>query len=273
LSRARSGCDARRTGPGRREPAAARFLTGAGAPLSRTPSPGPREPSTLAPTSGEFAGITLPQVAHTWTFTTGAYNPSGSWDEGGPGDESKSGLKRPRVVHRAVAVSWAGGRMIIKGRRFEPGRIVIRRRDPRSPNRNRRGKVLARAKAGRKGTFTAPFRWPRRHLAISVGETGTWTSATYRRPSASPDTGTNRKAGPGPAFALSIRAAATAIRSRNSRAARDGGATSGIEAATGKVAEAERTGRVRVPLRHFGLGLSEVASRCCSRSCRAREGT
>jgi hypothetical protein len=64
----------------------------------------------------------------------------------------------------------------------EPGRIVIRRRDPRSRNRNQRGKVLARAKAGRKGTFTARFRWPRRHLAISVGETGTWTSATYRPP-------------------------------------------------------------------------------------------
>ena len=137
---------------------------------------------TLAPTSGEFAGITLPQVTHTWTFTTGAYNPSGSWDEGGPGDESKSGLKRPRVVHRAVGVSWAGGRMIVKGRRFEPGRIVIRRRDPRSPDHGRRGKVLARAKAGRKGTFTARFRWPRRYLAIAVGEAGTWTSTTYRPP-------------------------------------------------------------------------------------------
>lgn len=117
----------------------------------------------------------IPAITHTWSFGTGHANPDGSW--GGTPERD-----RRRGPQRMVRAHWKARHVIVKGWHFDKGRVVIKRKVLLKSKRRFNGQVLAKAQVGAKGTFTARFPWPKRHVAFRVYQGGKSTFGIYNPP-------------------------------------------------------------------------------------------
>jgi hypothetical protein len=101
----------------------------------------------------DFLGPGVPAVTHTWSFTTGANNPNGHWNEG---QESASGRRKTRSGakhrHPTLKLRRRGNHMVALGAFFRPRKTVILRRQPGR-------KLIARVRPNRAGRFQAALRW------------------------------------------------------------------------------------------------------------------
>lgn len=132
---------------------------------------------TLAPVSDFRESRILPQITHSWSFTTGHNNPNGYWDEPKPKPAKQA---KPR---RTVVVRWRKRHIIVKGWHFKRGRVVIKRKVLLKRKRRLNGKIVARAHVSAKGKFVARFRWPeKRHIALRVYQNGKSTAGIYTPP-------------------------------------------------------------------------------------------
>ncbi len=131
---------------------------------------------TLAAVDG-LDGTKIPQKTHTWSFTTGHDNPGGGWGEKTP--KKRKTKHNPR---REVRTSYKAGRVIIRGRHFDRGRVTIKRKVRLKSKRRLNGRILATAHVGTKGTFVAKIRWPRKHLTFRVYQGGKSTFGIYEPP-------------------------------------------------------------------------------------------
>jgi hypothetical protein len=121
-------------------------------------------------------GVVVPQVTHTWSFTTGHENPDGSWSEPKPERE------KPRGPQRKISAKWIKGQIIVKGWNFKKGKVVIKRKVLLKSKLRFNGEVMARAHVGAKGTFVASFHWPKRHISLRVYQDGKSTFGIYNPP-------------------------------------------------------------------------------------------
>jgi len=125
---------------------------------------------TLAPMTSFSAPGVVPETTHGWTFTTGKENPNGSWFESPEAAAS---------TRREVGAHYGHGRVIVVGRNFKPGQVVLRLHAVKGRQRSRNGALLARARANSHGKFVARFRWPRVRVAFRVYQGGRFTPWIY----------------------------------------------------------------------------------------------
>jgi hypothetical protein len=123
-------------------------------------------------------GTNLPEVTHTWSFTTGHNNPGGNWGESVP----KPKQEKKRAPQREIRLKWERGQVIVRGWHFNKGKVVIKRKVLLKSKRRFNGRVMARAHVGAKGTFRARFHWPKRHISLRVYQDGKSTFGIYNPP-------------------------------------------------------------------------------------------
>ncbi len=131
---------------------------------------------TLAPVTNFGEVVILPEVTHSWSFTTGRANPNGNWNEG---SESTRTRTKPRSPLRQVRTSYKHGHVIVVGRHFDPGLVTIKRKVLLRRERKQNGSLLARAHANGKGVFRAQITWPKKHLAFRVYQQGKSTFGIF----------------------------------------------------------------------------------------------
>ena len=129
---------------------------------------------TLAPFA-TLAG-SVPELTHTWSFSTGKNNPNGHWEESAA---TPAGTMKSMAARRVLHLSWRRGRITVRGLNFQPGRVVVKRKLSAKDRRRHGRKITLTAEASAKGTFVARFRWPRRRISVRAFQGGKATGATY----------------------------------------------------------------------------------------------
>lgn len=122
---------------------------------------------TLAETAAEGEDeTTIPQITHSWSFTTGAPNPDGRW----PRPKRKL-TRRPRGPLLRIT-RRRHGRVIVRGANFKRGKVKLSRR----PGKRWRRQV----RVGRSGRFRIRMRWGPKRLTVIARQGKTRARARLR---------------------------------------------------------------------------------------------
>ncbi len=114
----------------------------------------------------------IPPVTHSWSFTTGAWNPSGRWPSGAPGEGLAPAPDGAAQIAPRVALTRAAGGSAAH-RRALPGHGVLAAR--------RRDRELPRLGCGHHPAHAAPTPPRRRHALLGARRRGLRGGSVRRR--------------------------------------------------------------------------------------------